>query len=72
MDNAPNPLFPEKEQTGMMFSWKFVRFSAVLIIVLTLMATYRHLSMGVPLGLEDPAAAADTLMQRTDSLQSGQ
>lgn len=56
----------------MMFSWKFVRISAVLIIVLTLLATYRHLSMGVPLGLEDPAAAVDTLLQATDSLQPGQ
>lgn len=71
MESTPNPLFPDKEQTGMMFSWKFVRMSALLIIALTLLATYRHLSMGVPLGLEDPAAA-DTLLQTTDSLPSGQ
>lgn len=55
----------------MMFSWRFVRMSALLIIALLLLATYRHLSMGVPPGIDDPAAvAADTL--RTDSLQSVQ
>jgi hypothetical protein len=69
MENTPNPLLPDKEQSGMMFSWNFVRMSAILIITLTLLAAYRHLSMGIPLGIEDPAAAADTLLQVADSLQ---
>jgi len=69
MENTPNPLFPDKKQSGMMFSWNFVRMSAILIITLTLLATYRHLSMGIPLGIEDSAAAADTLLQAADSLQ---
>jgi hypothetical protein len=69
MENTPNPLLPDKEQSGMMFSWNFVRMSAILIITLTLLAAYRHLSMGIPLGIEDPAAAADTLLQAADSLQ---
>ncbi|MCB0585818.1 MAG: hypothetical protein KDD06_10910 [Phaeodactylibacter sp.] len=60
------------EYIGNIWGWKFSLFGAVLILVLLAIIAYRHYTMDVPLGMEDPleqkAPAADSSRADTTRL----
>lgn len=59
------------DYVGNIFGWKLSLIGLALIVLLTLLAAYRHYTMDVPVGFEDPmldqkaryapAGKADTL-----------
>ncbi len=42
------------EYIGNIWGWKFSLFGAALILLLFAVIVYRHYSLNVPIGLEDP------------------
>ncbi|MCB0581504.1 MAG: hypothetical protein KDD10_19615 [Phaeodactylibacter sp.] len=52
------------DYVGNIWGWKFSLFGAALILLLLVVIAYRHYTLDVPLGLEDPlkreAAPADS------------
>ena len=45
----------EPEYIGNMFGWRISIIGAIVILLLGGLIIYRHVTMGVPFGMEDPA-----------------
>lgn len=48
------------EYIGNIWGWKFSLFGAALILILLAAIAYRHYTLGVPLGIEDPLEQQDS------------
>ncbi len=63
------------EYIGNIWGWKFSIFGAVLILLLLAVIAYRHYTLDVPLGLEDPLeqkeSPADSSREDTTGLAPG-
>ncbi|MCO6479032.1 MAG: hypothetical protein J5I94_20525 [Phaeodactylibacter sp.] len=63
------------EYIGNIWGWKFSIFGAVLILLLLAVIAYRHYTLDVPIGLEDPLEqegnSADSTAADTTGLDPG-
>lgn len=62
-ENKKDPF--DGEYIGNIWGWKFSLIGGVFIALLLCFAAYRHYTMGVPLGMEDPEVTNEVL---TDSI----
>ena len=63
------------EYIGNIWGWKFSLFGAGLILFLLVVIAYRHYTLDVPLGIEDPlkqeATSVDSSRMDTPGLTTG-
>lgn len=48
------PIDPDRPPSGNLFGWKISLIGLVLIVALGALAAYRHYTLDVPVGFEDP------------------
>ena len=55
-----SPQNTDPNATGNLFGWRVSLFGLAFILVLAALATYRHYSLDVPVGFEDPLAQPES------------
>lgn len=57
------------EYIGNIWGWRISMIGAAVIVLLAAFAAYRHHSLGVPFGFEDPNATEQTVTDSTANAQ---